>query len=350
MADQPAKERTVVIEDESLRQFAGGFTSIPNRILRNGEISLGSRMCYAMLLSYAWQDNFCFPAQLRLADDLGIGERTVRQYLNELRDAELITWKQRGLNRPNIYRILKIPALVPPNGNGRPGPADSAEPDRQDSSGQDRHSASAYKDTTKNTHKVVNDVTDNDHESPSKSPMPARRKTPTISNTALRSKYELTDDQIGRVHWLVQKQAETLGAVERNHAHYVKRAAEAVRDGADNLLDAKLGDFKQASTDIAVGTRPGYFHSMWLEALQQRSALDTAPSLPTPKSRTSGPQAVGDLFRHSQNASAEDPRARMIADAERRGVRVPDYIRAADVAAVGRWWAAILEAAPSKRS
>lgn len=348
MADQPAQERTVVIEDESLRQFAGGFTSIPNRILRNGQISLGSRMCYAMLLSYAWQDNFCFPAQLRLAEDLGIGERTVRQYLNELRDGGLITWKQRGLNLPNVYRILKLPALVSPSGNGHPGPAKSAAPDRQDTSGQDRHSASDYKDSEKNTHMVVNDVTTNDPTSPSKGRPSAGKKRPVISDRALRSKYELTDEQIGRVHWLVEKQAEILGSVERNHPHYVKRAAEAVRGGHDMLLDHKLGDFKQASTDIVVGTRPGYFHSMWREALEQSRSDATLPPQPRSAARGGGPQAVGDLFRRPQANNPADPRLRMIADAEQRGFPVPDYIRISDLVAVTRWWGTLAEATPNK--
>jgi hypothetical protein len=35
-------------------------------------------MAYAMLLKFAWQKDFCFPAQERIATDLGIGIRSVR--------------------------------------------------------------------------------------------------------------------------------------------------------------------------------------------------------------------------------------------------------------------------------
>ncbi|MFI5398310.1 MAG: helix-turn-helix domain-containing protein [Candidatus Binatia bacterium] len=332
----------MIIEDESLRQFVGGFTSVPNRILRNSAITLGARMCYAMLLSYAWQEDFCFPAQIRLAEDLGIGERTVRQYLNELREAGLITWKQQGLNRPNIYRILKLPALASAHVTGHPGPADSAAPDRHDASGQDRHPAAAYKDSRNNT-QVVNDVTPNDHERTPKGNRP-RTGSLTISDRALRSTYDLTDDQIGRVHHLVEKQVDILGARDRNHPAYVKRAAEAVRDGLGDALDFKLGDFKQAVTEIAVGSRPAYFHAMWTEETENRRH-------PTPPIASQEPQPGGNTLGNLSDHSAAQPAdidlriARLITDAEHRGFPIPPYIHTADLQAVNRWWAALPDAA-----
>ncbi len=349
------QERTVIIEDESLRQFTGGFTSVPNRILRNNQISLGSRMCYGMLLSYAWQDDFCFPAQTRLADDLGIGERTVRQYLNELRDAGLITWKQRGLNRPNVYRILKLPAVVATNGNGHPGPAKSAAPDRHSASGQDRHVASAYKDSTKNTHRVVN-VTANDHTASAKGNRPsATTVPPSISDRALRAKYNLTDEQIGRVHWLVEKQTDVLGATARNHAHYVKRAAEAVRDGDGDFLDQMLGDLKQAATEIAIGSRPAYFNAMFVDGMKKRHAEIAVrpPTTTTQRTPTGTLERLGetfsDLFRGSKDNEPDETRNRMITGAEDRGFAVPEYIRTANLRAVNRWWAALPDT-PTKQT
>ena len=70
---------------------------------------LTPRMTYGMLLSYAWQKDFCHPAQERLAADLGVSDRSVRTFLAELRDNRLVTWKQQGLNKPNIYYLLKLP-------------------------------------------------------------------------------------------------------------------------------------------------------------------------------------------------------------------------------------------------
>ncbi|MBI3784815.1 MAG: replication protein [Deltaproteobacteria bacterium] len=203
--------------------------------------------------------------------------------------------------------------------------------------------------TNKQINEVVNAVTANDHMT-----TPRTRK-PIISDRALRTKYELTDEQIGRVHWLVEKQTEVLGAADRNHSHYVKRAAEAVRDGNGEFFDHMLGDFKQAATEIAVGSRPAYFHAMYSEALQNRHAETAVPSSTTPphRTRTAGePQRLGetfgDLFRDSKSNQPEDTRGRMIADAEQRGFPVPDYIRSADLRAVNRWWASLPEPAPPK--
>lgn len=143
---------TVVIRDPALRQFDGGFTALPNRILKHRDLSLGARMTYGMLLSYAWQKDFCHPAQERLAVDLDVSDRSVRTFLKELRDNRLVTWKQQGLNKPNIYYLLKLP-----DAGDEPytGPANSSGPDRKQASVQDRQSTSD-KEYTKNNTKSVN--------------------------------------------------------------------------------------------------------------------------------------------------------------------------------------------------
>ena len=74
-----------------------GFTQVPNFILTKKDISVGAKLAYAMLLKYAWGDDACFPGQLKLADDMGAGERSVRTYLKELETANILEIKQRGL-------------------------------------------------------------------------------------------------------------------------------------------------------------------------------------------------------------------------------------------------------------
>jgi hypothetical protein len=59
-------------------------------------------------LDYAWQQDRCFPGQERLAEDLNISIDTVQRGLQELRAYGLIEWKQQGLNKPNVYFILKL--------------------------------------------------------------------------------------------------------------------------------------------------------------------------------------------------------------------------------------------------
>jgi hypothetical protein len=99
------EKHPIIIENEALRH---GFTQIPNYVLRDKNLSLGARLVYTMLLSYAWQEERCFPGQARLATDLGVDERSVRRYLVELRDSGYVDWDQRGLGKTNVYYILDI--------------------------------------------------------------------------------------------------------------------------------------------------------------------------------------------------------------------------------------------------
>jgi hypothetical protein len=84
-----------------------GFTQVPNFILTKKELSVGAKLAYAMLLKYAWADDACFPGQLKLAEDMGAGERSVRTYLKELETFGLLEIKQRGLGKTNIYRCRR---------------------------------------------------------------------------------------------------------------------------------------------------------------------------------------------------------------------------------------------------
>lgn len=326
--------RTVVLEDESLRSLQG-FTQVPNVVLKHPKISFGAKVAFGVLLSYAWSDDFCFPAQDRLARDLNCSVRQVQRLLTELKEHSFINWKQQGLNKPNIYYLLPISRWHKPGAAAKPDTTNLSSPDTTDTaspeathrSRQEATNSSPKQYSRKNTHKVVN-CSDNDHRNPLGDRPSA--ESPTISDRALRSRYKLSDDQIGRVHWLVEKQIDILGAAERNHRHYVKRAAEAARDGNDNLLDRLLGELKQAATEIAVSSRPRYFHAMYTEALGKHGTVATSPTIPTAANPLPPPEPT-------------DARARMIADAERLGVVVPDYIRRAEVSAVAQWWAALTD-------
>jgi len=88
---------------------AGGFTQVPNFILTSNKIGVGAKLTYAMLLKYAWADDSCFPGQKKLAEEMGAGERTVRAYLKELKEAGYLKITQRGLNKTNLYELyLKV--------------------------------------------------------------------------------------------------------------------------------------------------------------------------------------------------------------------------------------------------
>ena len=83
-----------------------GFTQVPNVILTDKTLSVGSKLTYAMLLKYAWSQDACFPGQQTLANDMGAGERSIRTYLKELEDVGFLEVKQRGLGKTNLYRLF----------------------------------------------------------------------------------------------------------------------------------------------------------------------------------------------------------------------------------------------------
>src|SRR3984957_19859023 len=98
------KERNIEIVGADLAT-RHGFTQVPNFILTKKDISVGAKLAYAMLLKYAWDNDACFPGQVRLAEDMGAAERSVRTYLKELEAVELLEIKQRGLGKTNLYRL-----------------------------------------------------------------------------------------------------------------------------------------------------------------------------------------------------------------------------------------------------
>lgn len=105
----------------------GGFTQVPNFLLKAKDLSAGDKMTFAMLLSYAWQNDYCFPGQQRLAEDLGLDERSVRRHLKVLQAKGLLAIQRRGQGKTNIYELSLKPK----------------RPDRTKMSGLDRRQMSA---------------------------------------------------------------------------------------------------------------------------------------------------------------------------------------------------------------
>src|SRR5258708_37881807 len=83
----------------------GGFTQVPNFILKNPKLSIGAKVTYAMFLSYAWHNDSCFPGQDRLAEDMGVTRPRVTQLISELEAAGLLSVKRRGQGKTNLYTI-----------------------------------------------------------------------------------------------------------------------------------------------------------------------------------------------------------------------------------------------------
>jgi len=98
------KERNIILKGADAAT-AKGFTQVPNFLLKSKKLSAGDKMALAMLLSYAWQNDYCFPGQIRLADDLGLDERSVRRHLKSLESNGLLAIKRRGQGKTNIYEL-----------------------------------------------------------------------------------------------------------------------------------------------------------------------------------------------------------------------------------------------------
>lgn len=102
-----------------------GFTQVPNAVLHNTALSLQARVAYGVLQSIAWRQQE-FPNQKKLGEILGVSERSVRTYLAELREANLLVMVRQGLGKTSKY-IIVAPTVGPerqpsavPSGNGLP--------------------------------------------------------------------------------------------------------------------------------------------------------------------------------------------------------------------------------------
>ena len=99
------REKSIILhtKDPVVRE---GFVQLPNFILKHKTLSVGSKISYAILLSYAWHNDYCFPGQKRMAEDMGVSVGSVNKYLQELESQGMIKITRRGLGKPNIYEVF----------------------------------------------------------------------------------------------------------------------------------------------------------------------------------------------------------------------------------------------------
>jgi len=83
----------------------GGFTQVPNFILRDPNISLGAKVAYSMFLHFAWNNDSCFPGQERLAGHMGMSVSRVNEFIKELEAGGLIEITRRGQGKTNLYKV-----------------------------------------------------------------------------------------------------------------------------------------------------------------------------------------------------------------------------------------------------
>lgn len=253
--------RTVILQDEALRRLRG-FTAIPNVILRHPRLSYGAKVTFGVLLSYAWQDNFCWPAQERLAQDLCCSERQVRRFLQELKADGIIEWKQQGLNLPNIYYILAQSrwAPVPKTNPDRTDLSDPVRtaPDRTSVSAQDRTPLSDKEDSMKKTHTNVDVGNSLERmESAHHSPMTPKRR-----------RWNLTDAQLDEAEAIAHVIAEEIGQPTNRKSYFVCAADAIAADRSDLIFEA-ISVTKQKQRAGGIVTTPSqYFHRVFRRLLK----------------------------------------------------------------------------------
>ena len=98
------KEKTIILKGADAAT-AQGFTQVPNIILKSKRLSSGDKLAFAMLLSYAWQNDYCFPGQKRLGEDMGLHETNVRRHLKSLEAHGMLAIVRRGQGKTNIYEL-----------------------------------------------------------------------------------------------------------------------------------------------------------------------------------------------------------------------------------------------------
>ena len=131
-------EKILQIRDAVLRP---GFTQIPNQVLRDNKLSSDAKILYALLLSYAWQQGYCYPGQETLAKDMECNIRTAQRYLTALQQRGLIASERRGLTKTNIYFIEELSKVYSENDTAGLSARDTAP---QPSRDKDRMSYKEY--------------------------------------------------------------------------------------------------------------------------------------------------------------------------------------------------------------
>ena len=78
------KEQQIIVLHGFDPVSAGGFTQVPNIVLKDPKLSANAKTVYALMLSYAWNNNRVFPGQERMAEDMVTSQPTVARAVQEL--------------------------------------------------------------------------------------------------------------------------------------------------------------------------------------------------------------------------------------------------------------------------
>jgi len=111
-----AETRRAIMFAEERPANRPALALISSWVLSHRELSFGAKVLFAALFAHAWPEDHCWPSQDELARDVSCTVRQVQRLLLQLRQAGLVAWKRRGLNRPNVYRLATDGCALEPGG------------------------------------------------------------------------------------------------------------------------------------------------------------------------------------------------------------------------------------------
>lgn len=110
MASVPTLTRRTLPREREDRVVsdAVGFAVIPTWLLRSRSVSPQAKVVFLHLSSRVSEEGVCWPSQVGIAEDSGLGERTVQRATAELRRLGLIdvTVERTPTGRRNRYRLM----------------------------------------------------------------------------------------------------------------------------------------------------------------------------------------------------------------------------------------------------
>lgn len=91
------------------REACGFFA--PDAVMRQRDLKPSAKLLYERLVRYAGRNGHCYPSQAKLADDLGVTDRQIRNDLAVLYKAGLLAHRNRDKRRSNTYEFLWHPCF-----------------------------------------------------------------------------------------------------------------------------------------------------------------------------------------------------------------------------------------------
>lgn len=102
MAANSTKSR-IIMQDNLLK---GGFVGIPVAVALDDRLTTPAKFLYGMIGMYCYRNHGQAPSQATIASDLGCTEKTLRSYIEELREAQLIETKRDCPTEAMTYFVL----------------------------------------------------------------------------------------------------------------------------------------------------------------------------------------------------------------------------------------------------